>query len=63
MRKLIYVPIIHMNADLGTVAKAVDKRGIADFGEEFWRKHKETVSGFWDVIVNYFAANYFCEWD
>ena len=55
MKKLIYVPIIHMSADLGSIAKHVDKRGIAVFGEEFWKKHRETVSGFWDSIVNYFT--------
>ena len=56
MRNLIYVPIIHMSADLGSIAKQVDKRGVAGFGEEFWKKHKETVSGFWDVIVKHFAG-------
>ena len=55
MKKLIYVPIIHMSADLGSIANHVDKRGIAVFGEEFWKKHRETVSGFWDSIVNYFT--------
>ena len=55
MRKLIYVPIIHTSADLGSIANQVDKRGIAGFGEEFWRKHRKTISGFWDSISNYFA--------
>lgn len=55
MRTLIYIPIIHTSVDLGSVAKQVDERGIADFGEEFWTKHKETISGFWDSIVKYFA--------
>ncbi len=55
MRKLIYVPIIHMSADLGIIAKQVDSRGMAGFGEEFWKKHQQTVSGFWDVIAEYFA--------
>ncbi len=54
MRKLIYVPVIHMSADLGSVARQVDKKGIAGFGEEFWRKHRETISKLWDVIFNYF---------
>jgi len=54
MRKLIYVPIIHMSADMGSIAKQVDKRGIAGFGEEFWKGHRETISGFWDVISHYF---------
>ena len=56
MRKLIYVPIIHMSADLGSLAKDVNKRGIADFGEEFWERHRETISGFWDVISHYFDS-------
>ena len=55
MKKLIFVPIIHMSADLGSIANHVDKRGIAVFGEEFWKKHRETVSGFWDSIVKYFT--------
>ena len=55
MRKLIYIPIIHMSADLGSIANHVDKRGIAGFGAEFWRRHRETISGFWDSISNYFV--------
>jgi len=55
MRKIIYVPVIHMSADMGSIAKQVNKRGIKGFGEEFWEKHKETISGFWDSIVKYFA--------
>jgi len=55
MKKLIFVPIIHMSADLGSIANHVDKRGIAVFGEEFWKKHRETISGFWDSIVKYFT--------
>lgn len=44
-----------MSADLGSIANHVDKRGIAVFGEEFWKKHRETISGFWDSIVKYFS--------
>jgi len=56
MRKLIYVPVIHMSADLGTVAEHLDKRGVAAFGEEFWRRHRDTVSGFWDSVIKYFSS-------
>ncbi len=55
MRRLIYVPIIHMSADMGTISKKMTKKGIAGFGEVFWKKHQETVSGFWDSIAKYFA--------
>ena len=58
MKALIYVPIIHMSADMGSIAKQVDKRGIADFGEEFWKGHRETISGFWDAISDYFDYIY-----
>ena len=56
MRTLIYVPIIHTSADLGSIAKDVTKRGIANLGEEIWTKHRKTVDGFWDVISHYFDS-------
>ena len=54
MRMLLYVPIIHTSADLGSVAGAVAERGIASVGEETWMRHRETVSGFWRAISDYF---------
>jgi len=54
MRMLIYVPIIHTSADLGSIAKDVTRRGIANLGEEIWTKHRRTVEGFWDAISRYF---------
>ncbi|MFQ6067021.1 MAG: hypothetical protein ACE5K3_07070 [bacterium] len=54
MRKLLYVPIIHTEADLGSVAAAIDKRSSQMCGKEHWNQHKKAVSGFWDSIANYF---------
>ena len=56
MRTLIYVPVIHTSADLGSLAKDVTKRGIADIGEDVWEKHKVAVEKFWDVISDYFGS-------
>ncbi|MEK6584555.1 MAG: hypothetical protein AABY66_06815 [Nitrospirota bacterium] len=56
MRTLIYVPIIHTSADLGSLAEEVTKRGISDLGSEIWSKHEETVLSFWDVIIKYFDS-------
>ncbi len=56
MRTLIYVPIIHTSADLGSVAEDVTKRGIRDLGGEIWSKHEETILSFWDVIIKYFDS-------
>jgi len=56
MRTLIYVPVIHTSADLGSMAKDISKRGIRDIGEETWTKHRKTVEGFWDAISDYFDS-------
>jgi pheromone shutdown protein TraB len=56
MRTLIYVPVIHTSADLGSLAKDVAERGIADLGENVWEKHKAAVEKFWDVISGYFDS-------
>jgi hypothetical protein len=54
MRTLIYVPIIHTSADLGSLAKDVAKRGIVNLGTEAWREHQGTVEGFWYALSLYF---------
>lgn len=56
MRTLLYVPIIHMEADLGSLAENATKRGISELGKERWDKHKETISLFWDSIIRYFDS-------
>ena len=56
MKTLIYVPVIHTSADLGSLAKEVTKRGVADIGEDVWEKHKAAVENFWDVISDYFNS-------
>ncbi len=56
MRTLIYVPVIHTRADLGSLADNVIKRGIADLGEDFWKGHEKTVEGFWEAIIKYFKS-------
>ncbi len=56
MRTLIYVPIIHTSADLGSLAEAVTIRGIAGLGENIWQEYQRTVEGLWDGIMDYFAS-------
>jgi len=56
MRKLIYVPVVHTSADLGSMAAEASRRGIASLGEETWEVHRKTVDGFWDTISNYFDS-------
>jgi hypothetical protein len=56
MRTLIYIPIIHSSADLGSIGKDVAKRGKAGLGEDVWKAHTRTVDGFWDIISKYFLT-------
>jgi hypothetical protein len=56
MRTLIYVPVIHTSADLGSIAEHVAKKGISDLGAQLWEKHKRTVEGFWNVVSDYFES-------
>jgi hypothetical protein len=54
MRTLIYMPIIHTSADLGSMSKEVTARGVAGLGEEAWARHRQTVAGFWRSLWDFF---------
>jgi len=54
MRTLLYVPIIHTAADLGSLARDVAEKGMAGLGEEAWERHLRTVEGFWNSLAGYF---------
>ncbi len=56
MRRLLYVPIIHSSADLGSVASQVEEKGQTMSGEEAWNEHKRTVADFWRAIARHFDA-------
>jgi hypothetical protein len=56
MRSLYVIPIIHMGADMGSVAPALDDRGTARLTSELWQRHKEIVSAFWDSISRFLDA-------
>lgn len=56
MRKLLYVPILHSSADMGSIASKLESRGLAIIGIEGWEKHKRTISKFWDSIAEYFKS-------
>jgi hypothetical protein len=50
MRSLYVIPIIHMSADMGSIASALDDKATAKLTPELWQRHKEIVSAFWDSI-------------
>jgi hypothetical protein len=55
MRKLIYVPIIHTEADLGSLAEGIEERAKAVVGEANWQKHKKEVDLYWQEIYDYWT--------
>ena len=54
MRSLIYVPIIHEEADLGSLAAVANEKGLEICGESEWQNHQKTVALFWNRISDYF---------
>jgi hypothetical protein len=56
MRTLLYVPIIHTSADLGSLAEEVKRRGLEKFGENMWKDHLKTIDGFWEALFLYFDS-------
>ena len=56
MRTLIYVPIIHSSADMGSLKKELILKSVSRLGENKWQKHSETVNGYWEIIESYFET-------
>jgi hypothetical protein len=54
MRKLIYVPIIHSVADMGTMGDELKRKSVLGLGENVWQTHTDTVNGYWAAIESYF---------
>jgi hypothetical protein len=56
MRSLLYIPMIHADADLGSIAASVNRISLEICGKERWFRHKEVVTAFWDRIRDYFKG-------
>ena len=50
MRQLIYVPVIHSEADMGTVAEPHKKEFTDQFGVCVWNEHIKAVDEMWEGI-------------
>ena len=53
MRRLIYVPIIHTNTDLGSLAQGLEIKAKKAVKATSWRKHKSIVENYWAEIARY----------
>jgi len=49
-RALIYIPIIHTQADMGTVADRIKSRATQQLGQQGWEKHRGQVNQLWSEI-------------
>ena len=54
MKTLIYVPIIHSSADMGSLGEELKSKSVSELGENIWQKHSDTVNKYWNVIESYF---------
>ena len=50
MKRLIYVPVIHNAADLGSLAAPVRARYQRELGDAAWREREQAVERLWDTI-------------
>ena len=53
MRKLIYVPIIHTDPDMGSLAPEMEKWANEIVGGENWRNHQGVVNLYWHQLAGY----------
>ena len=56
MRQLLYVPIMHGEADLGTVGPVLAQESARLLGERRWRLHQATVRRFWQQVAEYLLS-------
>jgi len=49
-RTLIYIPIIHSQADMGALSKSIERLKIKNLGQKGWERNVNLVSQFWAQI-------------
>jgi len=47
LKRLIYVPVIHTEADMGSVAEPLKKEYIQRYGLKRWNEHIDTIRSMW----------------
>lgn len=52
MRRLMHVPIVHSQVDMGPIQERVRQAYIERGGEEAWKASREAVADFWKAIEN-----------
>lgn len=47
MRRLIYIPVIHSEEDMGSMAGPLREQYVQKFGINKWRQHVKTIDDMW----------------
>ena len=50
MKKLLYIPIVHNKADLGSLGSRLSLEGARKYGVSAWQDHLEKIEKSWDEI-------------
>jgi hypothetical protein len=50
MRRLIYIPIIHTEVDMGSVSEDVKREYLSKYGKNKWLEHLRLIGSLWDTI-------------
>jgi len=50
LRRLIYIPVIHTELEMGSVASQLREEYILKFGKEKWEEHLKLVNEIWQWI-------------
>jgi hypothetical protein len=50
VRQLIYIPIIHTEADMGSMAASLKEAYLKRYGEERWASHVKAIEQMWEGI-------------
>lgn len=50
MRKLIYVPVIHTEADMGSAAEPLKREYVERYGQKGWDEHTSAIDSMWRGI-------------
>src|SRR3989338_2114439 len=50
IRNLVYIPIVHTEKDMGTLASQMKESFTAEFGEDKWQEHWNAIHQMWDGL-------------
>ena len=59
-RRLIYVPIIHTEVDMGSMAESLKREYIQKYGIHKWHQHLKKIDDFWSGIEERLNQKHLC---